>query len=207
MARFISADTPPRDVYFLMTSLVVPRPIACISTVSKDGVRNLAPYSHFTNCSTNPPMMMFASTGIKDTVRNIMDTGEFVINIVTHNLRQQMRITSAEWPPEADEFEKAGLSTLESDLVRPGRIKGARAAIECRLHTVMPMGSSHVVFGDVLCFHVDDNIMVDGRITAERLQPVGKLDGSLYATVFETERLDLPADMAREVKDFDKAKR
>jgi len=207
MARYIPADTPPRDVYFLMTSLVVPRPIAWISTISKDGVRNLAPYSHFTNCSTNPPIVMFSSTGIKDTLRNIMDNGEFVINMVKHDFRQQMRITAAEWPPEADEFQKAGLSTLQSDLVRPERIKGARAAIECRLRTVMPMGSAHVVFGDVLCVHVADDIMVEGRITAERLQPVGKLDGSHYATIWETEQLALPADTAREVKDFDKAKR
>lgn len=207
MPCIISSETAPRDIYFLMTSLVVPRPIAWISTVSKDGVRNLAPYSHFTNCSTNPPIVLFSSTGIKDTLRNIQETGEFVINVVTHHVRQKMRITAAEWPSEADEISKAGLSTLPSGFVRPERVKEAHASMECRLRTVMPMGSAYVVFGDVLCFHVAEEIMVDGRITANRLQPVGKLDASNYATVMDTERIDLPPDVASKVSDFDKARR
>ncbi len=207
MPCLISSETAPRDVYFLMTSLVVPRPIAWISTVSNDGVRNLAPYSHFTNCSSNPPIVLFSSTGVKDTLRNIEATGEFVINVVTHHTREQMRITAAEWPSEADEISKAGLSTLPSKFVRPERVKEASASMECRLRTVMPMGSAYVVFGDVLCFHVADDVMVDGRITANRLQPVGKLDASNYVTVTETERIDLPSDFASEVSDFDKARR
>jgi flavin reductase (DIM6/NTAB) family NADH-FMN oxidoreductase RutF len=191
--------------YFLMTSLVVPRPIAWISTLGTDGVANLAPYSHFNNCSANPPIIMFSSNGVKDTLRNIRETGEFVVNMVSHELRKQMRVTSANWPPDASEFEMAGLTAAASRFVRPPRVAQARASMECKLRQVLAMGDCFVVFGDVLCFHVADDIMVDGRVAAERLQPVGKLDGALYSTVTATERLDLPPDMAGKVDDYGNA--
>jgi len=203
----IASDTSPRDVYFLMTSLVVPRPIAWISTISKEGICNLAPYSHFSNCSANPPIMLFSSTGVKDTLRNIQDTKEFVVNVVTHELRHQMRITSASWPAETDEITKAGLTTADSRFVRPPRVRQAKASIECKLREIIPMGAGYVVFGDVQCFHIADEVMTNGRVTAELLRPVGKLDASNYTTVNAVERLDLPAELTREVADFDKAHR
>jgi len=190
-----------------MTSLVVPRPIAWISTISKEGICNLAPYSHFSNCSANPPIMLFSSTGVKDTLRNIQDTNEFVINVVTHELRHQMRATAARWPSETDEIEKAGLTTAASSFVRPPRVEQAKASIECKLREIIPMGAGYVVFGDVLCFYIAGEVMINGRVTAELLRPVGKLDGSNYATVDAVERLDLPAELAGEVADFDKAYR
>jgi flavin reductase (DIM6/NTAB) family NADH-FMN oxidoreductase RutF len=188
--------------YFLMTSLVVPRPIAWISTLGTGGVPNLAPYSHFNNCSANPPIIMFSSNGVKDTLRNIRDSGEFVVNIVSHELRHQMRVTSANWPSDVSEFEQAGLSSAPSRFVRPPRVAAARAAMECKLREILPMGDCFVVFGDVQCFHVADELMVDGRVIAERLQAVGKLDGALYSTVTSTERLDLPPAMASQVDDY-----
>ena len=128
MKTILSSETAPRDVYFLMTSLVTPRPIAWVSSMSRDGVLNLAPYSHFNNCSANPPIVHFTPSANKDTLRNVRETGEFVVNIVTHNLRKQMRITSAAWPAEIDEFEKAGLTSAASRFVKPPRVGAARAA-------------------------------------------------------------------------------
>ncbi|KAA0996146.1 flavin reductase family protein [Paraburkholderia panacisoli] len=202
MPTIITKDNPPLDTYFLLTSLVVPRPIAWVSSISASGVRNLAPYSHFNNCSTIPPIMHFTSNGVKDSVRNIKETGEFVINVVSHNFRKQMRITSAEWPTGVDEFEKAGLESVPSDFIRPERVKGARASIECKLRDIIQMGDGYMVFGDVVCFHIDDDVWVNGRVDISRLQPVGKLDGLNYSTITEVERLELPVDIARMTKDY-----
>ncbi len=211
MITAIPSEMSPRDVYFMMTSLVVPRPIAWISTLGKDGCRNLAPYSHFTNCSSDPPIVLFCSNGVKHTLANILDNGEFVINAVTHEVRHQMRISGAIWPVDADEIAKAGLTAVDSEFVRPPRLREAKAAMECRLRDVVPMGECHVVFGDIVCFHVcfhvEDELMASGRVVTERLRPVGKLDGSNYATVHAVERLGLPAELAAEVGDFGKAGR
>ena len=202
MKTILSSETAPRDLYFLMTSLVTPRPIAWVSSMSRDGVLNLAPYSHFNNCSANPPIVHFTPSANKDTLRNVRETGEFVVNIVTHNLRKQMRITSAAWPAEIDEFEKAGLTSAASRFVKPPRVGAARAALECKLREIIPMGEGFMVFGDVLCFHVAENVMVNGRVDYSRLQPVGKLDGKNYSTVGPVERLDLDPEIAREVADY-----
>jgi flavin reductase (DIM6/NTAB) family NADH-FMN oxidoreductase RutF len=173
-----------------------------VSSVSSSGVRNLAPYSHFNNCSTTPPITHFTSNGVKDSVRNIRETGEFVINVVSRHLSRQVRITSAEWPSNVDEFEKAGLEGVASDFVRPERVKGARASIECKLRDIIQMGDGHMVFGDVICFHIDDDVWVNGRVDISRLQPVGKLDGQNYAPVNEIERIELPREVAEMTGDY-----
>ena len=202
MPTIITQDHPPLETFFLLTSLVVPRPIAWVSSVSSSGVRNLAPYSHFNNCSTTPPITHFTSNGVKDSVRNIRETGEFVINVVSRHLSRQVRITSAEWPSNVDEFEKAGLEGVASDFVRPERVKGARASIECKLRDIIQMGDGHMVFGDVICFHIDDDVWVNGRVDISRLQPVGKLDGQNYAPVNEIERIELPREVAEMTGDY-----
>ena len=202
MPTIITQDTPRLETFFLLTSLVVPRPIAWVSSVSSSGVRNLAPYSHFNNCSTTPPITHFTSNGVKDSVRNIRETGEFVINVVSRHLSRQVRITSAEWPSNVDEFEKAGLEGVASDFVRPERVKGARASIECKLRDIIQMGDGHMVFGDVICFHIDDDVWVNGRVDISRLQPVGKLDGQNYAPVNEIERIELPREVAEMTGDY-----
>jgi len=202
MHTIVCKEVSPKENYFLLTSLVVPRPIAWVSTLSREGVANLAPYSHFNNCSSDPPIVLFASNGVKDTLVNIRESGEFVINVVSHHLRHQMRITSAAWPHGVDEFEKAGLSTAKSRFVRPPRVAEARAAMECTLRQILPMGEGFVIFGDVQCFHVAEDVMVDGRVMAERLQPLGKLDGANYSTVTTLERLELPPEIASQVTDY-----
>src|SRR5215469_10419115 len=202
MPTIITQDTPRLETFFLLTSLVVPRPIAWVSSISSSGVRNLAPYSHFNNCSTTPPITHFTSNGVKDSVRNIRETGEFVINVVSRHLSRQVRITSAEWPANVDEFEKAGLERVASDFVRAERVKGARASIECKLRDIIQMGDGHMVFGDVICFHIDDDVWVNGRVDISRLQPVGKLDGQNYAPVNEIERIELPREVAEATGDM-----
>jgi flavin reductase (DIM6/NTAB) family NADH-FMN oxidoreductase RutF len=202
MKRLTPADLDPRSVYFLMTSLVVPRPIAWVSTVSSTGKCNLAPYSHFNNCSANPPIVQFVSNGEKDTLRNVKATSEFVVNVVSDHLKQAMRITAANWPSDVDEFEMAGLERARSSMVAPPRVASARAALECRVRQILPMGEGNMVFGDVLCFHVSPNILIDGRIDSELLQPVGKLAGTNYSTIHRVERLELPVDHAKAVADY-----
>ena len=186
------ADQAPREVYHLLTNVVVPRPIAWVSTVSANGVRNLAPHSYFNIASHDPPIVHFTQTGRKDTLRNVEASGEFVVNIVSRDLAEAMNITAADFPPAEDEFSWAGLEAAASTLVTPPRVAAARAAMECRVRTILPMGNGNMVFGDVLMVHVDTGIWAHGRIDLAALAPVGRLGGSAYATVTDIFKLARP---------------
>lgn len=183
MPEFDPHDLAPRDTYFLLTSLVVPRPIAWVSTLSAEGVRNLAPHSYFNAISSSPPIVHFTSTGVKDSLRNVRATGEFVVNVVSRDLLEVMNLTAADFPPGEDEFAWAGLDAAPSQTVAAPRVASARAALECRVREVLSMGNGTMVFGDVLHFHVDDDVWRDGRVAPELLQPVGRLSGAGYAPV------------------------
>lgn len=172
-----------REGYFLMTSLVVPRPIAWVSTVSGDGVRNVAPHSYFNVISTRPPIVHFTSTGEKDTLRNVKATGEFVVNLVNETFGEKMNLTAADFPPEEDEFTWAGLEAADSSEVAPPRVAGAPAAFECRLDDIVSKGNGNMVFGEVVAIHVDEAIMKEGRVDPELYAPIGRLGGSNYARV------------------------
>src|SRR5579863_5620623 len=132
----------PGDIYKLMIGMIVPRPIAFLSTGDAAGVRNLAPFSYFTGCSTNPPVVCFCAAvrsgprPQKDTLLNIEATGEFVVNIVSEEFAEQMNMTSAEAPPDVDEFVYSGLTPLASDLVRPARVAESKIHLECRLRQI-----------------------------------------------------------------------
>jgi flavin reductase (DIM6/NTAB) family NADH-FMN oxidoreductase RutF len=169
-----------REPYFLITSLVVPRPIAWVSSLSADGVPNVAPHSYFNVISSNPWIVHFTSTGEKDTLRNVRATGEFVVNVVTRELVEEMNFTSADFPPGEDEFAWARLEAAASLRVAPPRVARARVAFECRVNDVVSKGNGHMVFGDVLVAHVDEALFVDGRVDAHLLRPVGRLGGALY---------------------------
>src|SRR6478752_3076913 len=127
-----AAEVAGRDAYFLLTALVVPRPIAWVSTLSGDGVRNLAPHSFFTVAANDPPHVLFSSTALRDTVTNIRQTGEFVVNIVSADLVTPMNESSAEFAPEVDEFERVGVTASPSVRVAAPRVAEARAHLECR---------------------------------------------------------------------------
>lgn len=205
MTTLDPACQKPQDIYKLLVGSVVPRPIAFVSSMDVDGVRNLAPFSFFTVASANPPIICFcpmmrgaASSGLqptKDTLRNIIATREFVVNIVSEGFAGQMNACSAELPPEVDEFLVSGLTPLASDLVRPPRVAESHVQMECRLQQVVavstePLGGS-LVLGEVLRFHVSASLLDNFRIDPEKLQAIGRMAGSTYTRTrdrFDMER-------------------
>ncbi len=179
----------PQDIYKLLVGAVVPRPIAFVSSLSKEGVRNLAPFSFFTVASANPPVVVFQNTvrangTRKDTVTNIEATREFVLNIVSEDFATKMNATSADVPPDIDEFELSGLTPVASDLVKPVRVGESKIQMECKLVQIIhvsdrPMGGE-LILGEVLRFHIDESIMEDLRIDPDRLRPIGRMGGPTY---------------------------
>jgi flavin reductase (DIM6/NTAB) family NADH-FMN oxidoreductase RutF len=191
-------ELDPQSRYKLLIGAVVPRPIAWTSTVDKDGVRNLAPFSFFTVASRNPPMLCISvgprvqrPPDTKDTLSNIEETGEFVINIVSLPLSNTMHESSKNHPPEADEFEKAGLTPAPCEVVGAPRVEEAGVSMECVLDRVLELGTDHLVIGRMVRFHVRDELYENGRINVEKLQPLGRLAGNYtkVETIF-----DLPSE-------------
>lgn len=169
-----------RDAYHLLTSLVVPRPIAWVSTLSRSGVRNVAPHSYFNGMSSDPLIVHFTSTGTKDSFVNSRETREFVVNMVSRDLAEEMNLTAANFPPEEDEFTWAGLHDAPSFRVKPPRVAAAKAAFECKVVHILELGNGCMVFGEVVMIVVDDEIVRDGRVDPELLAPIGRLGGSTY---------------------------
>lgn len=193
------AGENPQNIYKLLVGAVVPRPIAFVSSVSAAGMRNLAPFSFFTVASSNPPVIVFqnsirASGGSKDTINNIRATGEFVVNIVSEDFAREMNATSADVPPDVDEWELSGLTPIASTLVRPPRVKESRIHMECRLFQIVdvstkPLGGS-LVLGEVLRFHVAPEVFSDFRIDPDVLRPIGRMGGPTYSRC--RDRFDMP---------------
>lgn len=184
-------DWSPRDVYRLMTGLVVPRPIAWVSTYGADGVRNVAPHSYFNVVAHDPPHVVFSSASEKDTLRNIRARGAFVVNVVTMDLVAAMNVTAADFPPDEDEFAWAGLEAAAAVAVDAPRVAAARAHLECRFVQEVAAGNGTIVVGEVVHLHVDPSVWRDGRVDPELLDPVCRLAGTGYAglgPVFHLER-------------------
>ncbi|MEQ9815046.1 MAG: flavin reductase family protein [Azospirillaceae bacterium] len=174
------------------TALVVPRPIGWISTMSAQGVPNLAPYSFFNAVSARPPFVMFASGSRKDTLANAEATGVFAVNLATAGMRRAVNRTSTVWAPDVNEFEEAGLSMADCRNIPCGRVAQSPVCIECRLTQTVRLRPSTgaacdgiVAFGEVVGIHIDPGILVDGLIDVARLQPLGRL-GYMDYTVIET---------------------
>ena len=195
-----------RETYKLLIGCVVPRPIAWVSTVDRSGAHNLAPFSFFNAVGSNPPAVTVSISYIdnpdrrKDTLRNIEDTGEFVINIVDEALAQAMNATSANYPLDVDEFDVAGVAADPSDVVRPPRVVGAPVSMECKLFTLVPVGqgpgSATLVIGVIQLIHVRADVINERRyIDITKLRPIARLAGASYAYVHET------FDMVRPVYD------
>ena len=192
MREIDPADLHDRAVYKLLTMLVVPRPIAWVSSVSADGLPNVAPHSYFNIASNAPPIVHFTSAGAKDTLRNVLATGEFVVNVVSHDLLEQMNLTAANFPAEEDEFGWAGLEQAPSSMVKAPRVARARAALECTLRLVLEIGRGRMVFGDVVRVHTADELWDGDEIPPERLDPVGRMGGSAYQLLDRVERHERP---------------
>jgi flavin reductase (DIM6/NTAB) family NADH-FMN oxidoreductase RutF len=187
------ADWPPRRTYHLLTGLVVPRPIAWVSTQSRSGDLNLAPHSYFNAVGYDPPTVMFASSGRKDTLTNVEATGEFVVNLVSRALLERMNTTAADLPPDEDEFAWAGVTPIAARVVSAPRVAEAPAALECRLTQVVEAGGGYVVLGEVVRVHVDPAVWSGGRIDPLALDPIGRLGGSRYTTLGEILELPRPS--------------
>ncbi|GGL02373.1 flavin reductase family protein [Nocardia jinanensis] len=182
------------DFTWMIKNAVVPRPIAWVSTVSATGVGNLAPYSYFALVTMDPPMLMVSFTGRKDTLDNIRETGDFVVNLVTEGSAGTQTDTAAVVPPEIDEAELLGLRTVAGTAVRAPRLAGAKAALECRAVEEKAMPGTTLVFAEVVAIHVDDGVLDErGRIDIAAYRPVGRLGGALYTTVAESYRIPVPA--------------
>jgi flavin reductase (DIM6/NTAB) family NADH-FMN oxidoreductase RutF len=189
---FDPTEATAQTNYKLLIGSIVPRPIAFVSTISAEGIHNLAPFSFFTAISGNPPVVCFSPTHRmppKDTLANIRATGEFVVNIVSEEIAAQMNLCSGDYPPATDEFEISGLTPIPSDLVRPSRVKESRVNMECRVLQIVdvsarPLGGS-LVIGEVLRFHVDDAIVEDFRIDPDKLRAVGRMGGTAYARTLD----------------------
>lgn len=182
------------SAYRLLAGSIVPRPIAWVSTRSEAGMDNLAPYSFSNVVSTDPPVVMFAPSGtgkdLKDSARNALDTEEFVFNVVTMDLAEAMNATSA--TIEESEFDHADLDRAESTWIDAPRVAEAAVAFECELYESVEIGASTMVLGEVVHAHVDDAVTTDGKMDVTKLDAVGRLSGSHYATTRERFRMERP---------------
>src|SRR5277367_2978942 len=185
-----------------MVGVIVPRPIAFVSTLSAGGIRNLAPFSFFTAISANPPVICFspmvraADGSHKDTLNNIRETEEFVVNIVSEDFANQMNATSGEYGPELDEFALSKLTPAPSDIVKPPRVAESRVNMECKLVQIVdvsrePLGGS-IVLGEVVRFHVRDELFDNFRIDPDILNAIGRMGGPTYTRTKDRFDLERP---------------
>ena len=188
------------NFYRVLTGVVVPRPIAFVSTRSADGVANLAPFSFFNAVAPHPPTIIFSSSRnagrkYKDTLANVEETGEFVVNVVVDDIAEAMNRTAAEFPADTNEFEIAGLTEAQSAIVKAPRVAESPVNMECRLNQVINIGEGDhqhgLVIGEIVMMHIRDDIINGHRINHQILKPTGRLAGSMYchtADIFEMVR-------------------
>ncbi|MDX5594601.1 flavin reductase family protein [Pseudovibrio sp. SPO723] len=180
-------------------ALVAPRPIGWVSTRSASGVSNLAPYSFFNAIGDTPPMVMISSSGYKDTVRNVEETGEFVCNLATMDLAEQMNTSSKMVEAEVNEFELSGLSEVASNIVSAPRLGEAKASLECKRLSVQRLvdlegkeTNSWLILGQVVGVHISDDALVDGLVDMARLRPLARLGYMDYAVINEVFQIERP---------------
>ncbi len=184
----------PAQRYALMIRAITPRPIAWISTVNSAGQANLAPFSFFAGVGSDPPALVVSFVNKpdgspKDTLRNIEETQEFVVNAVSYDLRQSMFDSSDELPCGESEIEALGIETVPAKTVRPPRLTRAPLQFECQLHQIVRIGASSSVFGIIQWVHIDDRVLSDGKIDPELLDTIGRMGGRSYCRT--TQRFEL----------------
>jgi flavin reductase (DIM6/NTAB) family NADH-FMN oxidoreductase RutF len=185
-----SKDCTPQDLYKLMTGMIVPRPIAFVSTKSPEGVFNVAPFSFFNAVTSDPPIVMFSigqrNGEKKDTLVNIEYHKEFTINIVTEDIAQAMHDSAADFPPEVSEFDEIGLTPVPATSIDCMSVKESPIHMECTLEQVVKIGKNDMVLGRVVHFRIDDSLYIDPfKINIAELKPVGRLAGKGYAYIRE----------------------
>jgi len=191
MFHYEPKDLSVPEVHRLLLGGVAPRPIALVSTISKDGINNLSPFSFFNAFGANPPIVAFSPSRrgrdatLKDTYNNLVATKECVIQAVTHSMVEQVSLASAEFPPEFDEFLKSGLTPINSDLVNPKRAKESPFQMECKLLEMRSFGeggaSANLAICQVLKFHVAEDLFTKGIIDPVKIDLVARLSGSFYS--------------------------
>ena len=189
------AHTSQKDVYKILTGAVIPRPIGWVSTISEDGILNLAPFSFFNAVGEDPPHVMFSTVRSgninKDTLNNVLATGQFVVNMATEELVEAMNASSINLPPDGNEFDYAGLTTAPSELVRPPRVKESPISFECELVHHYSLeghkdGGATIMIGRIVMFHVDESVLLDDyKINMETYRPVARLAGYNYSKLGE----------------------
>lgn len=199
--RIDPSELGAERIYRLMTGIVVPRPIAWVTSLSVKGVLNLAPFSAFTFVSQKPPMLAISvgrKAGIyKDTAHNILATGEYVIHIADTPLLAALHESSIEHPPDISEVEQLGLETLPSERIKVPRLAAPPVAMECQFRQCLEFGEarSRLIVGEVMMFHIRDGLVNDGKIETQALDPIARIAGPRYArlgdivtlrTIFQT---------------------
>jgi flavin reductase (DIM6/NTAB) family NADH-FMN oxidoreductase RutF len=192
----------PKERYKLLIGSVVPRPIALVSTITSEGAPNLAPFSFFTVAAYNPMLIAFfplrfkTEDNLKDTVMNIRETAEFVVNITTEDMAEAVNMTSGRFAHGVDEFKESGLTPVKSKIVKPYRVKESPIHLECRLYKMITMGEEQggvdAIFGEVVHVHVDDELFENGKIDIRKLKPVARLAGTEWSKLGEIFSLDRP---------------
>lgn len=192
-------------MYGLMVEVIVPRPIAWVSTMSAAGLVNLAPFSFFSGVAAHPPTVMVSVVNRrdgsqKDTVRNLHEVPELVINVVSYEQRELMNATSEELPPDVSEPLACGVDMQPSERVRPPRVRGSRAHLECQLERIVPVGegpfAAHALFARVVLVHVDDALVEPGgKVRGAALDAIGRMGGDVYART--TDRFALPRPVSK----------
>ena len=190
MLHYEPKDLSNREVHRLLLGGVAPRPIALVSTISKDGINNLSPYSFFNAFGANPPIVAFSPSRrgrdatLKDTYNNLIETKECVIQSVTHSMVEQVNLASAEFSPDIDEFVKSGLTPINSDIVKPKRVKESPFQMECKLIEMKSFGeqgaSANLAICEVLKFHVAEDLFTDGIIDPVKIDLVARMSGDFY---------------------------
>jgi flavin reductase (DIM6/NTAB) family NADH-FMN oxidoreductase RutF len=172
-----------RDFYAVLNAVVVPRPIAWVSSLSAGGVLNLAPHSFFTVACVRPPMVQFTSVGRKDSLNNVEATGEFVVNFAAEPLFEQVNATATNFPPEISEFAAVGLTTEPAATVAVPRVAESPVAIECGLHTTLELGDSTVVIGRVRHIAIDEAVLDGDHPEITKLRPLARLGKDEWSTL------------------------
>jgi flavin reductase (DIM6/NTAB) family NADH-FMN oxidoreductase RutF len=203
MKTIYPKDLKTPDLQALLQGMVTPRPIAFVSTVDLAGNVNLSPFSFFNLFSANPPILIFSpSRRVRDnttkhTLENVLEVPEAVVHVVGFDLVEQLSLASTEYPKGVNEFEKAGLTAIKSDLVQPPRVKEAPVALECKVNEIKALGSGggagNLVICEVIRIHVDEKILDDkGLVDSAKLEPVARLGGSWYSKVSSESLFQIP---------------
>jgi flavin reductase (DIM6/NTAB) family NADH-FMN oxidoreductase RutF len=191
MLHYEPKDLTVPEVHRLLLGGVAPRPIALASTISKDGINNLSPFSFFNAFGANPPIVAFSPSrrgrdaSLKDTYNNLIDTGEVVIQVVTHSMVEQVSLASTEYSADVDEFIKAGFTPIDSDHVKPKRVKESPFQMECKILEIRSFGnagaSANIAICEVLKFHVAEDLFTNGIIDPVKIDLVARMSGSFYS--------------------------